>query len=525
MPDQPGYPGVYVEEVPGGVRGIASVPTSVAAFVGRAWRGPVDQAISVGSYREFERIFGGLWAPAPMSRAVRQFFNNGGGVARVVRVATRVGAGQASPARIELGNGLALAAADPGTWGRNLVAVLTPQPGDPQDPTRFSLEVHDDPDRHRDASGQGGSGIRELHTGLSLDPGHARHCGAVLARDSMLVRLLHAPDSLSLPDAAPQLLASADPTSGHDGLPIGAGEVSDVANEAAGTGLYALGEGAGFNLLCIPPFAPEITNNGIATWRAAAALCRSRRALLLIDAPADATVGEAIAFTLSLAPIEAEWAAVYHPWLWTDDPSAGHGETPAAPGGFVAGLLARVDAQRGVWKAPAGLEAGLRGARGLALAQRPGGPTEDDLASLNAAGICALRTLPGRSEVVAWGARTLAGAADSGSEWKYIPVRRTAAMIETALVRGTTWTVFEANDERLWAQLRLSVGSYLHSLFLAGAFAGSTAREAYFVRCGADTHAARDIAQGRVNLQIGVALVRPAEFVMLRPELRAIADP
>ena len=181
-----------------------------------------------------------------------------------------------------------------------------------------------------------------------------------------------------------------------------------------------------------------------------------------------------------------------------------------APCGAVAGLYARTDATRGVWKGPAGVAAELRGITGLAvvLNDTQGHP-------LNSQAINCLRSFPAYGHVV-WGARTLAGADALASEWKYVPVRRLALFIEESVVSGTQWAVFEPNAEPLWAQLRLSVGAFMHSLFRQGAFQGRTPLHAYFVKCDATTTTPNDINQGVVNLLVGFAPLKPAEFVILR---------
>ena len=180
------------------------------------------------------------------------------------------------------------------------------------------------------------------------------------------------------------------------------------------------------------------------------------------------------------------------------------------PCGFVAGIYARTDSTRGVWKAPAGSEASLSGAVGLLIAM-----SDPENGQLNPRAINCLRTLPVYGNVV-WGARTLHGDNDRGSEWKYVPVRRTALFIEESLYRGTQWVVFEPNDEPLWAQIRLNVGAFMQNLFRQGAFQGRTPREAYFVKCDRETTTQNDINLGIVNIHVGFAPLKPAEFVVIR---------
>ncbi|HMN62903.1 MAG TPA: phage tail sheath C-terminal domain-containing protein, partial [Anaerolinea sp.] len=191
-------------------------------------------------------------------------------------------------------------------------------------------------------------------------------------------------------------------------------------------------------------------------------------------------------------------------------PAEGRELRLSAPSGTVAGLYARTDTQRGVWKAPAGTEASLAGVQAMAYTL-----TDAENGVLNPEGVNCLRSLPVFG-AVAWGARTLRGADQMADEYKYVPVRRTALFIEESLFRGVQWVVFEPNDEPLWAQIRLNVGSFMHSLFRRGAFAGTTPAEAYFVRCDHETTTQDDVNRGVVNIVVGFAPLKPAEFVIVQ---------
>jgi phage tail sheath protein FI len=238
--------------------------------------------------------------------------------------------------------------------------------------------------------------------------------------------------------------------------------------------------------------------------------CRARRAFLLVDAPGDETVATMPAALTNLLGVDAPNSAIYFPWVRAPDPLQDGALRAFPPGGFVAGIYARTDAARGVWKAPAGSEASVSGASGLVITM-----SDQENGQLNPHAINCLRTLPVYGTVV-WGARTLHGDNDRGSEWKYVPVRRMALFIEESLYRGTQWVVFEPNDEPLWAQIRLNVGAFMQNLFRQGAFQGRTPREAYFVKCDGETTTQNDINLGIVNIHVGFAPLRPAEFVVLR---------
>jgi phage tail sheath protein FI len=207
---------------------------------------------------------------------------------------------------------------------------------------------------------------------------------------------------------------------------------------------------------------------------------------------------------------KSDHAAVYYPWVQIADPLKNGKLRTTPPSGTVAGLYARTDANRGVWKAPAGTEASLGGVQALSHAL-----TDRENGSLNPLGVNCLRLLPVFG-AVAWGARTLRGADAMTSEYKYVPVRRLALFIEESLFRGTQWVVFEPNDEPLWAQIRLNLGAFMNGLFRQGAFQGRSTREAYLVKCDRETTTQDDINRGVVNILVAFAPLKPAEFVVIR---------
>jgi hypothetical protein len=180
------------------------------------------------------------------------------------------------------------------------------------------------------------------------------------------------------------------------------------------------------------------------------------------------------------------------------------------PSGFVAGIYARTDVTRGVWKAPAGVDASLTGVSGVTVPL-----TDLENGTLNIRGINCIRNFAVYG-TVAWGARTLRGNDEVGSEWKYVPIRRLALYLEESLYRGLKWVVFEPNDEPLWAQIRLNVGAFMHDLFRQGAFQGTSPRDAYFVKCDKDTTTQSDRNRGIVNILVGFAPLKPAEFVIIK---------
>ena len=267
------------------------------------------------------------------------------------------------------------------------------------------------------------------------------------------------------------------------------------------TGMFALEDADLFNILCIPRAADLPDNAAMFTvYSNAEAYCLERRAFLIVDIPSDVdTVQKMKDFLDANATLRSRNAAIYFPRTRIADPLNNLRLRDIAPSGTMAGIYARTDNDRGVWKAPAGIDATLRNVNELVYVQ-----TDPENGVLNPLGINGLRNFAVYGNV-AWGARTLDGADVQASEWKYLPVRRFALFLEESLYRGTKWVVFEPNDEPLWAQIRLNVGAFLQNLFRQGAFQGQTPREAYFVKCDKDTTTQTDINLGIVNILVGFA--------------------
>jgi uncharacterized protein len=242
----------------------------------------------------------------------------------------------------------------------------------------------------------------------------------------------------------------------------------------------------------------------------ALAYADARRAFLLVDPPGEDADG-AIALVENLRGTGSANAAVYFPPLVT----AGKRRS-CAPSGAVAAVYARNDPARGVWSSPAGADATIAGVVEPAVALG-----ERDAAKLNDAHVNTIRAFPGRG-IIVWGSRTIAA---GSSEWKYVSVRRLAIYLERSIDRGLDWAVLEPNDEPAWAKVRAQVGGFLHGLFRAGAFAGRTADEAYFVKCDEATTAQNDLDNGRLIVLVGFAALRPAEFVTVRIEKQLAGPP
>lgn len=714
MPRPLTYPGVYIEEVPSGVRTITGVATSITAFVGRTRKGPVDRATRITNYGAFEKHFGGLWRESTLSYAVRHFFQNGGSDAVIVRIindageagsvtldngeaaglrlneatpgsgantlsvevtddgarhvivretartaggaavlvrqadytgadaaglraaleadpslvvidessaafaalptvapAAELSAGTAAttaahatlaleagaleiaaaavgtagndlavtilhstsdPDRFSLvveqrqgdgtyttlgtvtattlagvqaavaaaagigiaiqgdpttlpnrplertrahltagtdadaaaldipSQGLLIVAANPGAWGNRLRLAVDLDTADLADDTLFNLTVELLDDNNRPVSS-------EVFRNVSVDPESPRFVTTILDQASLLVRT-----GGDMPDTAPQnttgdgvLLGGGD-----DGGPITAADITGPGMQGAKEGLYQLEDVDLFNIMVIPPLTPD-TDVPEALWTDALTYCRERRSMLIIDPPASWTrPDQALIGIEAMGALRDPNSVIYFPRIRAADPLRDNLLETFAPGGIMAGVMARTDAERGVWKAPAGLEAVLRGVRAFTYPLIDG-----EVGFLNPRGVNCLQTRPAAGPT-AWGARTLFGDDRLASEWKYLPVRRLALMIEESLYRGTQFAVFEPNDRPLWQQLRLAAGTFMDNLFRRGAFQGATPDETYFVKCDEETTTQADIDLGIVNLDVGFRPLKPAEFIVIR---------
>jgi hypothetical protein len=408
---------------------------------------------------------------------------------------------------VDPATGPALSAANPGAWANNLRVTVDYRTRDPSDTTLFNIEIKEiNPNLPAGAPPVGS----EKFLNVSTDPASPLFFDKVLQSRSALARV-SPPPSLN----RPPVMTDRKFAGGSDGQAIDDNDISAPGLQTPKQGLWSLEKADLFNLLCIPPLTPDGDIGG-QTRSAAAAYCKSRRAMFIVDPLrdwdepkdlTDATTG-LDGSTFGLA--RSENAALYFPMLRAPDPLRDGQIGDFAPCGAVAGIMVRTDGSRGVWKAPAGIEATLSGISALSVKL-----TDGENGQLNPLGVNCLRAFPVIGRVV-WGARTLRGADQLASEWKYVPVRRLALFLEESLYRGTQWVVFEPNDEPLWAQIRLNIGAFLHTLFRQGAFQGRTPREAYFVKCDKDTTTQNDIDSGVVNIVVGFAPLKPAEFVVIK---------
>jgi phage tail sheath protein FI len=301
------------------------------------------------------------------------------------------------------------------------------------------------------------------------------------------------------------------------GLP---GSSQLIGDPLAFSGIYALLKVPIFNLLCIPeaaralpgnPNSADPAINSVQVYAAAITLCDQQRAMLLIDPPPNVnTPAGAVDWKSSTIGVVDPNGAAFFPRLRLADALNNGQLRTFAPSGLVAGLYSRSDAANGVWTAPAGISATLNGVQGMTYQL-----SDAENGQLNPLGLNCFRTFPIFGPVL-WGARTLVGADAMANQWKYVPVRRTALFLESSLYQGTQWVVFQPNDERLWAAIRLNIGAFMQTYFLKGAFQGQTPDEAYLVKCDSETTTQADIDNGVVNILVGFAPLKPAEFVVIQ---------
>ena len=515
------YPGVYIQEIPSAVHTITGVATSIAAFVGWAPAGPTDRATLVQSWSDFDNQFGGLDNRSNLGYAVNQFFGNGGQQAYIVRLVVNAAVKLAFPADILAvaahvdvpasggGNAFTATAIDEGEWaGTYGVRIVV----NPADASRFSLLVVQTPTSSEEITVESFSNLSML----ANDP-QSRTADSVInaARGgSQLIRLsnmsstpgaLPTPNPLSTPGNPPvpyMLLGGID---GSVLLP-GSGDFHTALNsDGTGSGgVHLLDPIPIFNLLCVPGETDATTISNLQHY------CHDERAFYIVDSASTDNFAGLQSGPTGITGQYSVNSAFYFPWVNAPDPLQQGRIRAFPPCGFVAGLYAATDATRGVWKAPAGIDAGLTGESGLTTVL-----TDAQNGTLNVQAINCLRSFPVYGDVI-WGARTLRGNDQVGSEWKYVPIRRLALFLESSLYDGTQWVVFEPNDEKLWGQIRLNVGAFMQGLFLQGAFQGTTPQQAYFVKCDVENNPQASIDQGIVNILVGFAPLYPAEFVVIQ---------
>jgi phage tail sheath protein FI len=479
-------------------RAIERVSTGIAAFVGRALKGPVNQPVPVASFAEFQQIFGGLWQPSTLSYALEQFFENGGRRALIVRVVNG-----ARPPTITLpasGAALRLIALNPGSREYLRASVDYDGIGDGE-PDRFNLVVQ----RVRSAASELIED-QEIFRRISILPDSGRFVIDVLL-ESRLVRVT-GPAPVRRPDRSASGYGGAaigyavSNPDGDDGGPLTDYDVIGSAIE--GTGLFALNGVSRFNLLCIPPLTRD-GDLGLSSLLVAAKFCRERQALLLVDPPSAWLSARTALDSLRIWPFRSDSAVMFFPRVQAFDRLRGRVETFASCGA-AAGMVARSDETWPVWAAAESDEAILR--PGL----RPAVPVSDaDRVRLAQAGVNTLLSV--RSSVRASiSPRTLAAGGCGISDWKYLSARRLSLFIAASIEQGTRWVVLEHNGPATWEKARFQADCFLEALAEQGAFVGTSPDESHFVIGDERVNRPALVAEGKFNLLFGFATSKPGEF-------------
>src|SRR5579884_213561 len=497
-------PGVYVEEVEAGSRPIEGVGTAVAAFVGLAESGPFNTPTLVTNWSQFTQTFGGFAPGSYLAHSVYGYFMNGGGACYVVRIggdgnghvdeqaraALTAGAAATDGAKV---GGYRVLALEAGEAGNHItVEVADASEGAPEE--TFKLVV------------KRGGEVEETFDNLSTKKGR-QNAVTVVNAQSKCIRL----EDLGL---ASEPLTRSEVALAGGGAPAVAtvslapdDYVGDSADRTGFGGLESVDE---ITMVCVPDLMAAYQQGAIdlegvqAVQLAMIAHCELMGdRVAILDPPPGLNAQQIKEWRVDKAGYDSKYACLYWPWIKVFDPATGT-NTFVPPSGHMAGIWGRNDDTRGVHKAPA--NENVRGAVGLEMNITK---SEHDL--LNPVGINCIRAFPGRG-IRVWGARTLS----SGSAWRYLNVRRLFNYLEESILNGTDWVVFEPNDPALWAKIRRSIAAFLVNEWRKGALFGNTPGEAFYVKCDDETNPAEGIDAGQVVCEIGVAPVKPAEFVIFR---------
>lgn len=515
MPITPTYPGVYIEELPSNSHTITPAPTSIGVFIGYSHPFKTKSfgvAVRLFSFADYEREFGGFFTSqafedektdfSDLAHSVYQFFLNGGSDCYVVGLQPKLHKGNTAKAIDNPTGNLDLKAA-----GKKMLVTGL----EPTDKTDFSITLtlsnfqtttsnNDTADivvtygsrveTYRQVTLTGSASTDALVKGNYIE----NRINGI----SSIIKV-GTPGDAEFDTSKTSLTLSKSPDT--------SGGFTDIFDAADFTAVFKadtdLDKVPIFNLMVMP----GVTSAAVVS--SALAFCEKKMAFYIMD-PSTTAIPTDVATFMSTAPKSAN-GALYFPYVKSANPNSGS-EFSAPPSGTVAGIFARTDVKRGVWKAPAGLETTLLNVAGVVDTGRMNDPRQG---VLNDLGINCLRSFPNIGTVV-YGARTLVSANKAYEAWKYVPVRRMALFIEQTLLRNLTWAVFEPNDVPLWDALRISVENFMLGLFNQGALQGTKPSEAFRVICDATTTTPSDVANGIVNIVVMFAPLKPAEFVIVK---------
>jgi phage tail sheath protein FI len=504
-------PGVYVEEVDSGSKPIEGVATAVAAFVGFARKGPFNKPTLVTNWTQFAENFGDFIEGSYLAHSVFGYFANGGSLAYIVRVGEEANNNNAQAALPAAGNGdgkgkdkveaFQVVALDPGEAGNQLeVEIDKATHGSPDETFKIVVKKKDVPDPV------------EVFDDLTIKSGVQNAVKVVNTLSNTIQLKTLEPDApiAAMPALGPVTLAGGVAV---DGRPITKEEyVGDPAERSGFGGLEEIDE---ITMVCVPDAMAAYQQglkNGKTTFtgedlqvvqQAMVDHCQSLGdRVAILDAPPGLKVQDMLEWRKN-TNYDSKYATLYWPWIKVSDPASGN-NIFVPPCGHMAGIWARSDATRGVHKAPAN-----EVVRGTIALETKITKAEHDL--LNPEGINCIREFPGLG-IRVWGARTIS----SDQSWKYLNVRRLFNYIEESVLEGTQWVVFEPNDMDLWARVRRTINAFLLGVWRDGALFGATPEEAFYVKCDATNNPPESVDAGRLICEIGIAPVKPAEFVVFR---------
>jgi phage tail sheath protein FI len=491
-------PGVYVEEVQGGARPIEGVGTAVAAFVGFAEKGSFHTPTLVTNWNQYVHHFGGFVEDAYLAHAVYGYFANGGGSAYVVRVGGSSGNDAAARAAEPVPLGAFQVAAVPAAADRQITVEVAEAEGEAVPEDRFRLLVR--------VAGK----VTETFD-VSAKRNVKNYVVAQVRDRSQLITVTERPGTApARPDRQTVTLAPSIPAPLDSPVPARVDAQDYVGDPDARTGFGGLESIDEITMVAVPDLMSAYQRNvidleGVKTVQLAViSHCEQMGdRVAVLDPPPGLSAQRVREWRQNEAGYDSRYAALYYPWIKAFDPSTGR-TSLVPPSGHVAGVWARSDTERGVHKAPANEV--IRGAVDL---ESPLTKGEQDL--LNPIGVNCIRAFPGRG-IRIWGARTIS----SDPAWRYLNVRRLFNYLEESILLGTQWVVFEPNDDRLWSSIRRNITAFLTAEWRRGALFGRTAEQAFYVKCDQETNPQDVIDAGQVVCEIGVAPVKPAEFVVFR---------
>ncbi|MGY6502389.1 MAG: phage tail sheath family protein [Acidimicrobiales bacterium] len=507
-------PGVYVEEVPSGSQSLSPGATAVAAFVGFTAKAPDDDPNDpegltprlVTNWTQFENLYGGFAPGCMLPLSVYGYFNNGGSLAYIVRVPNAEPSGEpaqrALPAADRaLGQPIEVTSVEPDA---NISVVIEPGPESDDDDAEpsFNLTVV-----------EGGEAV-ESYVGLTLTKGDT-FAETVVNESERVQVAVKLESDVDLSSMMSVLKPGTYPLEKAPPTPVPVSGKAFAGSESARSGINGLVIADDVTMVMVPDLVNAATGEDgsidLNMWKSVQTAlithCEMQaNRMAVLDAPPGMNPQQIKEWRSDVAMYDSAFAAMYYPWIKVDNPIGTNGDTEVLvpPSGHMAGIWARTDETRGVWKAPANEI--IRGALDV---ERPITMTEQGL--LNPIGINCIRPF-GTRGIRVWGGRTLS----SDSDWRYINVRRLFNMIETTIMEGTQYAVFEPNDMKLWQGVKRSVGAFLRGLWRDGALYGATADQAFFVKCDAETNPPESIEEGKLVVEVGIAPVRPAEFVIFR---------